>query len=223
MGVVNFRKLFCQDLRAVAHESAPALSESLVIYDWNQQSKDPDDFCSEMTELGIKDHVTIEQGTIPGSMLLSYKSASGPGSFWFFDDGKVYVGPHTKSPAFNMGVYPLIIMGALFGTRALSAEGRERLQSNTVFTSATEYLRCLSRKKPTRCAVEKEGVATRSIEDQVRRKQETDERMKMQVKTDPELMEKLGLDSVTGSVHRIHGQYEIAKRIWQRVDAFIRP
>lgn len=206
MGVVNFQKLFCQDLRAVAVELNP--------YDEVDV-----DFCAELRRIGIKDHVTIEDGADPGSMRMTYTSASGRGHLWLFDTGEVHEGALSETPWFDLHTLPLIVMGALFGTKALSAEGQKALRSDGVSASAIEYLRCLNQKKPARCVAEKKTFAARVAADNARRQEEADKSAKDWVKTDPELMEHLGLEP--HPIHRIHGQYEIAKRIWQRIDTFI--
>lgn len=207
MGLVNFRKLFCQDLRAVAAELDP------------YTEVDIEGFCSELQRVGTRDRVMIERGADPGSMRMTYTSTSGVGHLWFSDNGEVHDGVLSEKPQFDLGPLPRIVIGALFGMKALSADGQAALRSDGVSASAMEYLRCLNQKKAARCVPEKKRLMTGVIEDAARRQRAADKSAKDWVKTDPELMRKLGLEP--HPTHRIHGQYEIAKRIWQRVDAFI--
>lgn len=227
MVTVSYQKFFCQDLRAVADEATPKLGNLLMIGvgDWKQRTEDPDGFCSEMKELGIQDRVTIERGQRPGSMLISYQSASGPGSFWFFDDGMVQDGPRADSQVLNMGAYPLIVMWALFGTQALSTEGKETLQSDTAFTSAAEYLRCRYRRGASHCKVEQGRVAKAKQEEELRDAEEAVASRERWVNIDSDLLRRLGLrydySNDHSPVNRIDGQHEVSKRIWQKVDTLI--
>lgn len=193
---VNFRKLFCQDVKTLEDHLTGVPRDAPS----RHNVEDPmEQLCLAMTKDVIGDRVTIERSAEPGAVLISYKGVSGKRGFWMFDDGRVSGDLSTTSPAYYLGDYSTLIIGALFGVRALSPAGKETL-SRDPYQSAATYLRCLNQRGASRCRAVKNRLVA-AVQDSENRAIEQD-------------LKEAGTRLIAKG-------FQEAQQIWAKVDAFL--